>query len=695
MSFNSSSATTNALFLAQLQQRYQSLVKDNEANQQSQQAQNFQNALNLSSGAQSNEQTPNSSSLGALLTNQKQQPTAASIMDNTNPANGLGSLHGGTNNPGAFLLGANNNATAAEAKAATAPNGDGPPESLDAQGDLDRNGQHHPIAEFLYQLTKMLTDDNSEIIEWADGRIKVHYPERLEAEVLHKYFRHSKFASFQRQLNYFGFRKIAGKGKMSPCSYVNDAATSDIRSLLLIKRKTNGSAARKAAMQQRAAALANSTLNPLLQFPGAAAALANNPAALASLANPQALSGAMALLSDNAVRAGLLAQAQQQQAGLANPQLSLLALQQQQHQQQQQQQQQPQLDAASQALFNSFKAEQGNAASAALNSLNANPLAGGGQQQQQPQQQQQQQQPALDNSQIAQQHQQQLQQLQQQLQQLQQQQRSQQKAAETAPPSSDLSSSVNALNESSKSATLAAANEAPAPSAPAPATSLEQLQAQLAARINQSAAPASNAAASLSGWGGGAASAALKLQQQQAPAPSAGDNPASAALQQLSLPATAAMDADSSSAQASNNLFESALNLKSLLQEHQAGAPGASSGGAEAPGSAAAAARAGLVNRLPSSNTLFPSVASFGNLLGSSNRLSSLLSLSSFVGGAPGAAPGGAAPAPGGTGSREPSLADLAAAVNSVGSGMPLNAAALMALQQHSNSAQNFRTDNI
>mmetsp|Transcript_37244 Transcript_37244/g.90388 ORF Transcript_37244/g.90388 Transcript_37244/m.90388 type:complete len:611 (+) Transcript_37244:435-2267(+) len=114
--------------------------------------------------------------------------------------------------------------------------------------------QHHPVAEFLYQLTKMLTDDNSEIIEWTDGRIKVHYPERLEDEVLHKYFRHSKFASFQRQLNYFGFRKIAGKGKMSPCSYVNEAATGDIRSLLLIKRKTNGSAARK-AMAQRAAAL--------------------------------------------------------------------------------------------------------------------------------------------------------------------------------------------------------------------------------------------------------------------------------------------------------------------------------------------------------------------------------------------------------------------------------------------------------
>jgi hypothetical protein len=115
---------------------------------------------------------------------------------------------------------------------------------------VDRSNQHHPVAEFLYQLTKMLTDDNSEIIEWVDGRIKVHYPERLEAEVLHKYFRHSKFASFQRQLNYFGFRKIAGKGKMSPCSYVNESATSDIRSLLLIKRKTNGSAARKAMARQ-------------------------------------------------------------------------------------------------------------------------------------------------------------------------------------------------------------------------------------------------------------------------------------------------------------------------------------------------------------------------------------------------------------------------------------------------------------
>jgi HSF-type DNA-binding len=94
---------------------------------------------------------------------------------------------------------------------------------------------NNSVAEFLYQLTKMLTDDNKEVIEWSNSKIEVHNPYKLASEVLPKYFRHSKFASFQRQLNYFGFRKLAGKGRMAPCSYVNDSATSELRSLLLIK----------------------------------------------------------------------------------------------------------------------------------------------------------------------------------------------------------------------------------------------------------------------------------------------------------------------------------------------------------------------------------------------------------------------------------------------------------------------------
>ena len=81
----------------------------------------------------------------------------------------------------------------------------------------------------------MLTDDHRDIIEWSNGKIEVHNPTKLEKEVLNQYFRHSKYASFQRQLNYFGFRKLAGKGKMAPCSYVNENATSDLRSLLRMK----------------------------------------------------------------------------------------------------------------------------------------------------------------------------------------------------------------------------------------------------------------------------------------------------------------------------------------------------------------------------------------------------------------------------------------------------------------------------
>lgn len=104
---------------------------------------------------------------------------------------------------------------------------------------------HHPVAEFLYQLTKMLTDDNIQYIEWVNGRIEVYDPQAVADNVLGKYFRHSKYASFQRQLNYFGFRKLSGKGKMAPCSYTNEAATTELKSLLTIRRKTTVSNSRR------------------------------------------------------------------------------------------------------------------------------------------------------------------------------------------------------------------------------------------------------------------------------------------------------------------------------------------------------------------------------------------------------------------------------------------------------------------
>lgn len=476
-------------------------------------------------------------------------------------------------------------------------------------GDLDRNGQHHPVAEFLYQLTKMLTDDNSEIIEWVDGRIKVHHPERLEAEVLHKYFRHSKFASFQRQLNYFGFRKIAGKGKMSPCSYVNDAANSDIRSLLLIKRKTNGSAARKAAMQQRAAAL------NLSNFPFSA--LAANPAAMAAAAtlNPQALTSAMALLSDSALRNGFF---QQVSSGGQNhsAQLGLLALQQQQlqqqqHQQQQHQQQQNLLSQQSQSRPSETKS---------------------------------------DHHQQALQHQQQLQQLQQRFQSL------TKGGSNGQGPMSAPAPNHNSNDTSSFASGPSSSQPAPSNSTP----SLEQLHANLTASLTNQFGNFSNGlnASNLSSNGGsasaalggassalaGSASAALANMSRQSMG-----NSATAALQ--SMPATAAMNADSSAPSGQGgSIFESALNLESLLQEYQANETRQQQQQQQQKNQLAGSfnnPNQVLMNRLPSSGTIFPSTASFGNMgnmgMGSSNRLSSLLSMSSLVN------------------SREASLADLAA----------------------------------
>lgn len=114
-----------------------------------------------------------------------------------------------------------------------------------------------PVPEFLCHLFSILRDpSNSELISWsvptedeADhdgggmkgiGKIVVHKPDTLQDFVLGNYYRHSKYASFQRQLNYFGFKKrLHGgkKGKLSPCSYIHELLTEDAGSLLELKRR--------------------------------------------------------------------------------------------------------------------------------------------------------------------------------------------------------------------------------------------------------------------------------------------------------------------------------------------------------------------------------------------------------------------------------------------------------------------------
>jgi len=115
----------------------------------------------------------------------------------------------------------------------------------------------HPVPEFLCHLYSMLLDPAlSNLICWivppldetADGgggkagigKIVVHDPTRLQDEVLGRYYRHSKYSSFQRQLNYFGFKKRlhgSKKGKMCPCSFVHDTLGPNPQSLLNLKRR--------------------------------------------------------------------------------------------------------------------------------------------------------------------------------------------------------------------------------------------------------------------------------------------------------------------------------------------------------------------------------------------------------------------------------------------------------------------------
>jgi hypothetical protein len=86
------------------------------------------------------------------------------------------------------------------------------PEQQQAVPVRERNtgGVQSPFPERLHD---MLTADNfSEIVSWAPhGRcFVVRHPKEFQAKVLELYFNQTKYRSFQRQLNLYGFRRITG-----------------------------------------------------------------------------------------------------------------------------------------------------------------------------------------------------------------------------------------------------------------------------------------------------------------------------------------------------------------------------------------------------------------------------------------------------------------------------------------------------
>ena len=93
---------------------------------------------------------------------------------------------------------------------------------------LDTSTKPKEVAPFLRSLRRMLENESVEILRWTpNGRaFEILDMERMMDEVLPKYFKHRKYASFQRQLNYFSFKKWT-KSKAVICTFSNDCFLRD------------------------------------------------------------------------------------------------------------------------------------------------------------------------------------------------------------------------------------------------------------------------------------------------------------------------------------------------------------------------------------------------------------------------------------------------------------------------------------
>ena len=95
------------------------------------------------------------------------------------------------------------------------------------------------IPKFLNALYRILSDDHQGIIQWCrDGKaFEIRDVTRLELFILPAYFKHNKLASFQRQLNYFGFRKWT-KTETNVCTFSHQYfLRGKAENLLLITKK--------------------------------------------------------------------------------------------------------------------------------------------------------------------------------------------------------------------------------------------------------------------------------------------------------------------------------------------------------------------------------------------------------------------------------------------------------------------------
>ncbi|CAM9455905.1 unnamed protein product [Chrysoparadoxa australica] len=111
-------------------------------------------------------------------------------------------------------------------------------------GGLMTPGGTVKVPAFLTNLLNMATaPEGKDIVCYFEGHVIINDPETMEKQLLPKYYRHNRFSSFQRQLHYFGFRKLVGiGGKLkSPCIFSNTSLKGKpTAALLSIQRRTKG-----------------------------------------------------------------------------------------------------------------------------------------------------------------------------------------------------------------------------------------------------------------------------------------------------------------------------------------------------------------------------------------------------------------------------------------------------------------------
>lgn len=102
-----------------------------------------------------------------------------------------------------------------------------------------------PIAPFLISLHKIVTSPEYECIGWAEHgtAIEVTDVDQLKNYVLPKHYKHGRYDSFTRQLNYFGFRKFSKHHKNTfkniHFNKYNPGAIHHIKRRSPIRKKTN------------------------------------------------------------------------------------------------------------------------------------------------------------------------------------------------------------------------------------------------------------------------------------------------------------------------------------------------------------------------------------------------------------------------------------------------------------------------